>query len=201
LPKLAKLHSRGQIIFLMATNFQSSFDDAIKRAGRFDFMICMGPPTISSKCTMLHRFFDLDKPTAGTTSAGEALRGLTSADGWTEDQLSLFTYGEFESFLGEIGDADTIEKKLKSYKPDEFKDHVKRASQSVGLKMDDLEELRKVSGLKDWTRLVDLDRLVFTEQSIKPTVNPKLPAIKYVLDRKQTRRQYAQSARKLEPGK
>ncbi len=97
---------------------------------------------------MLHRFFDLEKATEGTTSAGEVLRNLASADGWTEDQLSLFTYGEFESFLGGIGDADTIEQKLKSYKPEEFTGYVKRASQSVGLKMDDLQELRKVPELE-----------------------------------------------------
>src|SRR6185437_5022284 len=30
LPKLAKLHERGQVVFLMTTNFQANFDDAIK---------------------------------------------------------------------------------------------------------------------------------------------------------------------------
>ena len=45
-PELAKLHDRGQVVFLMATNFQASFDDAVKRAGRFDFLLCMGLPRL-----------------------------------------------------------------------------------------------------------------------------------------------------------
>jgi hypothetical protein len=69
----------------------------------------------------------------------------------------------------------------------------------MGLKMDDLEELKKIPGMKKWKRLIDLDLLSFTEQEIaKGKVNPKIPAIKYVLDRKQTRRQYAQSAKNAE---
>jgi hypothetical protein len=201
LPKLAKLHARGQVIFLMATNFQASFDDAIKRAGRFDFLICMGPPTLSSKCDMVHGFFGLEKSTKETLAAGKAIRSLSKGDNWLEDQLSLFTYGEFGSFLGEIANAEKIGKKLKSFKAKAFKEEVERISQSVSLKMNDLEELRKSPGLKKWKRLVDLDPLVFTEQSIAKKTNPKLPAIKYVLDRKQTRRQYVQSAEKLKSGK
>jgi hypothetical protein len=70
------------------------------------------------------------------------------------------------------------------------------------LKMDDLEELKKIPGLKKWKRLIDLDPLPFTEHKIaKGKINPKIPAIKYVLDRKQTRRQYAESAEKAESGK
>ncbi len=49
---------------------------------------------------------------------------------------------------------------------------------------------------------MELDPLVFTEQSDKTDgQSRKLPAIKYVLDRKQTRRQYAQSAKKPESRK
>lgn len=202
LPKLAKLHTRGQIIFLMATNFQASFDDAIKRAGRFDFLICMGPPTLSSKCAMVHRFFGLDRANNATTLAGQVILDFAEANAWLSDQLSLFTYDEFGGFLGEIGTVETIDKSLKAFKGSEFEQHVKRVSQSVGLRMDDVEELRKVPGVKKWKQLLDLDPLPFTEQMImKRKINAKVPAIKYILDRKQTRRQYTQSAKNVKPGK
>src|SRR5258706_1884201 len=49
LPKLTALHDRGGVVFFMATNFQDNFDPAVKRAGRFDFLLCMGPPTFEEK--------------------------------------------------------------------------------------------------------------------------------------------------------
>src|SRR5437868_415600 len=43
LPKFSTLHDHAQVLFFMATNHQHYFDDAIKRPGRFDLLICMGP--------------------------------------------------------------------------------------------------------------------------------------------------------------
>ena len=202
LPKLAKLHSRGQIIFLMATNFQASFDDAIKRAGRFDFLMCMGPPTLLSKCDMLHRFFDIDKANDATHKAGKLIQTFTKSNPGVADQLSLFTYSEFGNFLLEIGNVETIEENLKGFGATGFVKHVERASQSVALRIEDLDALRAIPALKNWKRLVDLDLLPFTEQTLtKHKINPKIPVIKYVLDRKQTRRQYAQLAKNAKSGK
>ena len=47
----------------MATNFQEIFDDAIKRAGRFDFLLCMGPPTLKAKLPAIHVFLGIEKST------------------------------------------------------------------------------------------------------------------------------------------
>jgi hypothetical protein len=195
LPKLARLHDRGQLIFLMATNFQASFDDAIKRAGRFDFLLCMGPPTLKAKCDSIHVFFELKEQTGQTATAGAAIRGYAATDAWLEDQLTLYTYGEFLSFISGIADASEIGTKITMPGKDKFRKRVKDNIQSVGLKMDDVNKLKKIVALSCLNRLAEFDMADFDEKSIAEVeVDPKLPAIKYLLDRKQSRRQYTQSA-------
>src|SRR5262249_51787126 len=49
LPKLSKLYERGGVLFFMATNYQSEFDEAIKRPRRFDLLLCMAPPPWRAK--------------------------------------------------------------------------------------------------------------------------------------------------------
>jgi SpoVK/Ycf46/Vps4 family AAA+-type ATPase len=49
LPKLAKINKQRRILFLVATNYIDSFDVAISRAGRFDYVIQMMPPNAHSK--------------------------------------------------------------------------------------------------------------------------------------------------------
>lgn len=197
LPKLAKLHDRGQIVFLMATNFQANFDDAIKRAGRFDFLLCMGPPTLEAKCKKIHVFFE--EATDETKRAGDLLLEYAAGDNWLADQLSLYTFGEFKSFItgievSGIDDSNAIGAKIASLGIDGLRTEVKRDCQTVGLKMADLTKLRKVV---KWKRLRDLDIAEFDEQRVKAKgIDPKIPAIKYILDRKQTRRQFAKSATK-----
>jgi len=190
LPKLAKLHDRGQLVFLMATNFQANFDDAIKRAGRFDFLVCMGPPTLSAKCDSIHVFFD-SEPTKETRGAGEAILKYAAADPWLEDQLSLYTYGEFLSFISTVETASRIGTKIQELGQEGFKDLVQKDIPNVSLKFDDLKPLEK---LFEWKRLKDLDEVTFDDEQVRNNhINPKIPAIKYMLDRKQTRRQFARS--------
>jgi len=44
LPRLQDLHDRGKLIFIIATNRLRSIDPAVKRQGRFDYLIAVGPP-------------------------------------------------------------------------------------------------------------------------------------------------------------
>jgi hypothetical protein len=103
LPKLAKLHDRRRIVLLMATNFQANFDDVIKRPGRFDVLLCMGPPMLTDKCNSIHRFLR-QKADDNTKLVGNTIENLArlDTDGWVEDQLSLYTYGDFKSFVEKI---------------------------------------------------------------------------------------------------
>ena len=196
LPKLAKLHDRGRLIFLMATNFQAAFDDAIKRAGRFDLLLCMGPPTLKAKCKGLHMFYELDSPTS-TAEAG-ALILKYAADTWTADQLELYTYGEFLSFITRLeSDPDKLAAQLKNIKKSGFVEAVKEDSKTVGLRLDDMfDELRKHTAFKKCKTFKDCDKQDFSEAELSAfKINTKLPAIKYLLDRKQTRKQYPQTAK------
>jgi hypothetical protein len=195
LPKLAKLHDRGQLVFLMATNFQASFDDAIKRAGRFDYLLCMGPPTLQSKCDSIHVFFDAPS-SEQTQDAGKLIWQYASDSAWLSDQLSLYTYGEFETFISSIAPVDSINGKIVELGPNGFEQKVRDDGPNISLKLDDLRPLRKVV---KWKRLEELDKEPFDEHRVKEKkINSKIPAIKYVLDRKQTRRQFAILPAKLE---
>jgi hypothetical protein len=200
LPKLAKLHDRGQLAFLMATNFQASFDDAIKREGRFDFLLCMGPPTLRAKCDSIHVFFELDDETEETKKAGKSMWNRAAADGWLAGQLTLYTFGEFKSFITSIGGAESIGAKVEALTDAEFLKIVK--VHSVSLKFDDLAVLKTIPELSKWKRLRDLDRLTFDERGLENAkIDTKIPVIKYLLDKKQSRRQCVELPRNAKRGK
>jgi hypothetical protein len=191
LPKLAKLHDRGRIVFLMATNFQANFDDAIKRAGRFDVLLCMGPPTFKDKCRSIHRFLS-QKADDNTRLVGDTIENLArlDKDGWVEDQLTLYTYGDFKSFVEKIWKDIP---KLRGYKPEDFRKVVEEDSQTVGLRFDSLDPLRialKVKGrrLKDFDK-AEFDDSILAELKRAPNIDLKNPAIKYMIDRYQSRLQ------------
>jgi hypothetical protein len=145
-------------------------------------------------------FFEPQEPTEQTRTAGEVIRQYAASNAWLEDQLSLYTYGEFQSFVSGIGEFGDIGTRVKALGKNKFQKLVKDNSQSVGLKMDDVDKLKAVNGLSKLTRLNQFDVAEFSEQSIKEQVDVKIdvkiPAIKYLLDRKQSRRQYTKSAAK-----
>jgi hypothetical protein len=190
LPKLAKLHDRGQIVFLMATNFQATFDDAIKRAGRFDFLLCMGPPTLEDKCRSIYRFYDLKGDEVKLTEGvGEKILSLAQTDEWIWAQLSLYTFGEFKSFLAGLGSSNEIAGVVANMTVGKLKEAVERDSATVGLKFSDLARLKR-RGSKKPLRLADIDRIPLSvERAIKLKLDTNTPAVKYVIDRHQSRRQ------------
>ncbi|MBU1683355.1 AAA family ATPase [Patescibacteria group bacterium] len=49
LPKLSLINLRRRIVFIVATNYINHFDFAIRRPGRFDLIIQVMPPKVSSK--------------------------------------------------------------------------------------------------------------------------------------------------------
>jgi hypothetical protein len=51
LPKLASIHKRATIVFIIATNNIRQFDLAIQRPGRFDHVVQIMPPTYVAKLT------------------------------------------------------------------------------------------------------------------------------------------------------
>jgi hypothetical protein len=50
LPKLTSISESRRVVFLLATNYVSKFDFAIRRPGRFDVLVQVMPPTWRAKC-------------------------------------------------------------------------------------------------------------------------------------------------------
>lgn len=114
LPKLADLHKRARVIFLMATNHRKDFDRAIIRPGRFDLLVCVGPPSWKAKRKGLHLFLrDIEKTKGGRRPAKtekqfnkEATEAKLILKRYVRDcdikGLDLFTYGEFRQFISSL---------------------------------------------------------------------------------------------------
>jgi hypothetical protein len=114
LPKLAELHDQGHIVFLVATNYRKTFDEAITRSGRFDLWLFVGPPTWSEKLKHLAGVVnssplghDLMRNMKKKKAEVEIRKFFTTLKHWTRErkiarQLALFTYGEFRSLLEEL---------------------------------------------------------------------------------------------------
>jgi hypothetical protein len=187
LPKLTKLHDQGRLIFLMATNYQENFDEAIKRAGRFDRLLCMGPPTLEEKCKNLQVF--LGKGEEIQTGAKLLLMNARK-DQYVYDQLTLYTFGEFKSFASQLGNADNIESNLRTKGLSWLRSLVEDDSKTVGMKRRDLEILNDppYGGAwtpGKWTKLSQLYGADFDAITIK---DPTL-AVKYILERQQSKLQ------------
>lgn len=100
LPKLAAIHKRGAVVFIIATNNISAFDLAISREGRFDLVLQIMPPTYSAKMAFKHwgpernlnlraRFKKLGIP------LNRELR----------QKLADLTFGEFQNFANDVAKA------------------------------------------------------------------------------------------------
>lgn len=53
LPKLQKLHDKGQIIFILGTNYLQNIDNAVKRPGRFDDIIFYDRPDYEGRLNFI----------------------------------------------------------------------------------------------------------------------------------------------------
>jgi hypothetical protein len=209
LPKLTRLYDQARVIFFMATNYQDRFDPAIKRPGRFDLLLCMGPPTLKDKTERLHIACSLDVANRQTTKAGVLIRDYLKDSPSLRDKLELFTFGEYKAFLKTIRDLAVKKRKKKTIsgnatKPgkeeemaigedievlgkETFCSELETFSKFVLLKVDDLSPLKKIR--VEWTRIGQLDKRSFTlEQLKKKDIEPTL-AIRYFCDRKESRDQ------------
>jgi hypothetical protein len=55
LPKLQDLHDRGRILFVICTNHLESMDPAIKRGGRIDHLVGVGPPDRTARLKIIQQ--------------------------------------------------------------------------------------------------------------------------------------------------
>lgn len=136
LPKLADLHDHGRVIFLMATNHRKDLDPAITRPGRFDLLLCVGPPAWARKIEGI----------------GEALKGIETGklddlkkklrelSAHAEKDLDFFTIGDLRSFAEYLirrSGKKTLLEALNEMNPDKFKNDVQTWAQDyIALKED-----------------------------------------------------------------
>lgn len=187
LPKLTRLHDGARVIFIMATNYQERFDAAIKRSGRFDLLLCMGPPKLQEKLDRLHVVYKLDKATENTTQAGKLIEDFLKPDQGLVDQFALLTFGELKEFMKGISKSDTmIASDLTSLGSEKFRTRLAEYAEYATLKMKELEDLQK---LLRKTKLEDLmgEKVSLDDLKGKIEVNQ---TVRYLLDRRQSRVQY-----------
>lgn len=72
LPKLQDLHDRGRVLFFICTNYVSVMDAAVRRPGRIDHRIGVGPPDPDAR----ERILKEGGVPAGVGNAAAAIRGL-----------------------------------------------------------------------------------------------------------------------------
>jgi len=104
LPKLASIHKRATLVFIVATNHVGEFDLAIRRRGRFDRVIQIMPPTFEAKMTKKNwgpeRNLDL-------AAKIEELRVELTNE--VQKQIGDLTYDECEQFVIELSTCQNVQ--------------------------------------------------------------------------------------------
>jgi ATPase family associated with various cellular activities (AAA) len=104
LPKLASMHKKGTLVFIIATNNIAQFDLAIRRPGRFDRIFQIMPPTFEAK---------LDKDNWAGLSGfkiREKLLSLgVSLDQKIKGKLEDLTFSECEAFAAELSETSSLQ--------------------------------------------------------------------------------------------
>jgi hypothetical protein len=188
LPQLTTLHDKGRVVFLMATNYQSKFDPALKLAGRFDLLLCMGPPTFEQKLKKLSAFFS--EPSLATKQGrkAEAVIRMHARKGtWLYSQLELFTFDEFKQFLSRIGKGTNIGNVLASLSRQAFEEKVRDYSEYVTLRLKDA--LPKSPKTLSKNQLANWDEYPIPDSDTEPK-EEKSEMVKYLLDRQVSKKQY-----------
>lgn len=122
LPKLASIHKRATIVFIIATNNIGDFDIAIRRQGRFDHLIQVMPPTYDAK---------ISKTDWGASKIdiGRTLRRLkVTINSDIQHKIGDLTYGECEDFATDLASA-TSKKSAQSM----LEDHWNRSTLNSGV--------------------------------------------------------------------
>jgi len=120
LPKLAKLHGDGHVIFFMATNHQEHFDPAIKRPGRFDLLICLGPPTWSDKLDNIAAVWVGPGSKDDKEEVVKTLRAWTDGNSTACGQLDKFTVDEVKAIFDRIRKRGPLKEALVNLKSGPF---------------------------------------------------------------------------------
>ena len=186
LPKLADLYRVGRVAFLMATNFEERFDPAIKRAGRFDLLLCMGPPSLEEKLNKIEIFYKVTANADITKNAKDLIEGFLKDKVSLKNSLELYTFGDFKSFITQKISPlySSLVEDLTKLGKDEFNSRVEEFSKYVLLRRSNIPVLENLP-LKELMSY-DLDKL-------KPFItkaNTSSEIGRYLLGRLRSRNQF-----------
>jgi hypothetical protein len=109
LPKLASIHKRGTLVFIIATNSIAEFDLAIRRRGRFDHVLQIMPPTYEAKMTKRNW-----GPVKNLDLEGTLKRLGVDVTPEIKQQLGQLTYGECDAFATELASAPNQQSAIKA---------------------------------------------------------------------------------------
>ncbi len=109
LPKLASIHTRATLVFIIATNNIRQFDLAIRRPGRFDRVVQIMPPTYDEKIGKSNW------GASGKVNVSKILKNLgVTIDGQVKKHLGDFTFLEFDAFATDLAKAKDAQAALRS---------------------------------------------------------------------------------------
>jgi hypothetical protein len=130
LPPLKRIRERKRIILIIATNYVQEFDQAIRRLGRIDLIVGVGPPDRNQRAALLREIVglsdDVATPLAGLlpreTTIGEIkwIKDSSRPAGLAGRELAMQLFEQWKArFLGrqEIGDTQfkDFNEQLKKY--------------------------------------------------------------------------------------
>jgi len=143
LPKIARLYESGRVLFFMATNHVGGLDDAITRAGRFDLLVCVGPPNWEQKLKRLETILDDMKVSEHEMLQTDDIRRLlkqwivVGSDDELRSILDLFTFDEFKTLLNQIRNGRNLLAALEGLGQMEFQAMVKAWANHIRLREED----------------------------------------------------------------
>jgi ATPase family associated with various cellular activities (AAA) len=109
LPKLASIHKRATLVFIIATNNIRQFDTAIQRPGRFNRVVQIMPPTFEQKMT---------KTNWGAAENVDIQERLRTLDVNVTDEmrkaLGDLTFLEFDDFATELTKATNAQDAIRT---------------------------------------------------------------------------------------
>lgn len=113
LPHLAKLTNKRKVLYFFATNHKQTFDAAITRAGRFDMLLYVGPPSWNEKIDSLVPLAKLTDSEAGEAKA--ILETWVGAHHKEQlEALDWATFGEARVLFDEASEEKSLIQALRS---------------------------------------------------------------------------------------
>jgi hypothetical protein len=101
LPHLAELYDAQRVLFFFATNYRTTFDLAITRAGRFDMLLFVGPPSWKEKASHIDKFAPLKDGDRAKAIGDLLLKWIPDGDP-LQKALTRATFSETRGLFREV---------------------------------------------------------------------------------------------------